>query len=109
MFESFFAEARSVFVIQNNTLTVVYAKNQLSTYVGQSVKINQKKDFIDFTKRFAIPYAWSIIEDRRTYCSYKVMKKGPKVMQIPIQSLNTMHNKKFNFDLDELIYKYYLK
>lgn len=39
MFESLFTEARSVFIIQDKTLTVVYAKNPLSTYAGQSVKI----------------------------------------------------------------------
>lgn len=73
-----------MFVIQENTLTVVYAKNPVSTYAGQSVKITQKKDIVDFIKRFAIPGAWSIIEDLRTGASYKVMKKGPKLMQIPI-------------------------
>ena len=30
-------------------------------------------------------------------------------MQIPIQSLNTVHHKKFEFDFDAAVYKYYLK
>lgn len=30
-------------------------------------------------------------------------------MQIPIQSLNSKHNKKFPFDFDEAVYIYYLE
>ena len=108
MLESFFSEARSVFVIQDNTITVVYAKNPISTYVGQVVKINRRKDIIDFIKRFAIPGSWSIIEDLRNMKTYKVMKKGKRLIQLPIQSLNSKHTKKFYFDIDEEIFKYYL-
>jgi len=79
MFESFFSGARPVLIIQTNTLTVVYAKNPISTYAGQSVKITSKKDIIGFIKRFAVPGSWSIIEDLRAGKCYKAMKKG-KVM-----------------------------
>ncbi len=34
MWSSFWEQARSVFVLQDNTLTVVYAKNPISTYAG---------------------------------------------------------------------------
>lgn len=34
MFESMFGEARSIFVIQDHSVTVVYAKNPISTYAG---------------------------------------------------------------------------
>jgi len=61
------------------------------------VKITAKKDLIDLVKRFAIPGTWSIVEDLRTMKSYRVMKKGKKVMQIPIQSLNEKHIMKFDF------------
>lgn len=61
-------------------MTVVYAKNPISTYAGQSVKITSKKDLTDFMKRFAIPGAWSIVEDLRNHKHYKVMKKGAKTM-----------------------------
>lgn len=37
------------------------------------------------------------------------MKKGKKVMQIPIQSLNSKHNKKFNFNFNEDVYQYSLE
>jgi hypothetical protein len=89
-------------------MTVVYAKNPISTYAGQSVKIKKKKDLVDFIKKFAIPRVWSIVEDLRIDKSYRVMKKSKQVMQIPIQSLNETHNKKFNFDFNTDIYKYYL-
>jgi len=62
----------------------VYAKNPVATYTGQSVKITSKKDIIGLIKRFAIPGAWSIVEDLRNNKSYKVMKKGKKVIQLPI-------------------------
>lgn len=61
MFESFFKETRTLFVVQKSSITVVYAKNPVSTYVGQVVKINTRKNLIDFIKRFAIPGAWSTI------------------------------------------------
>jgi hypothetical protein len=86
----------------------VYAKNPLATYAGQSVKINSKKDIIEFIKRFAISGTWSIVVDIRNGKKYKVMKKGKKVMQIPIQSLNSVHHKKFEFDFNNDIFKYYL-
>ena len=59
---------------------MVYAKNPVSTYSGQSVKINLKKDIIDFIKRFAIPGTWSIIVDLKNNKTYRVMKKGKKIM-----------------------------
>ena len=108
MWSNFWEQARSIFVLQENTLTVVYAKNPISTCAGQSVKINSKKDIIDFIKRFAIPGAWSIIVDAKTGKTHKVMKKG-KMMQIPIQSLNSEHFKKYEFDFNEAVYKYFLK
>lgn len=37
------------------------------------------------------------------------MKKGTSLMQIPIQSLNCKHSKKFEFGFSEDIYKYELK
>ena len=80
MWHSFWEQARSIFIIQENTLTVVYAKNPVSTYSGQSVKINLKKDIIDFIKRFAIPGTWSIIVDLKNNKTYRVMKKGKKIM-----------------------------
>jgi hypothetical protein len=61
-------------------LTVVHAKNPISTYAGQSVKFNSKKDVIDFIKRFAIPGVWSIVIDLKTDVTYRVMKKGKQVM-----------------------------
>ena len=72
------------------------------------MKINSKKDVIDFIKRFAVPEVWSIVLDTKTGSTYRVMKKG-KFMQIPIQSLNSNHAKKFPFDFDEAIYVYYLE
>ena len=73
------------------------------------MKINSKKDIIDFIKRFAIPGVWSTVVDLRDGKTYKIMKKGKQVMQIPIQSLNNVHHKKFEFDFDATIYKYFLK
>ena len=109
MWSSFWKQARSIFVLQSNTLTVVYAKNPISSYAGQSVKINSKKDLIDFIKRFAISGTWSIVIDTKNNKTYRVMKKGKQTMQIPIQSLNSKHNKKFPFDFDETMYAYYLE
>lgn len=37
------------------------------------------------------------------------MKKGKQAMQIPIQSLNTKHGKKYEFGFDQCIYQYHLK
>ena len=59
---------------------MVYAKNPLATYAGQSVKIKGKKNIIDFIKRFAVPGAWSIVIDMRNGKEYRVMKKGKQVM-----------------------------
>ena len=72
------------------------------------MKTNSKKDLAAFVKRFAIYGMWSIVEDLRTGKSYRVMKKGKKMMQVPIQSLNERHSLKFNFDFDHTIFKYYL-
>lgn len=58
-------------------------------------------------KRFATPGKWSTIIDATTDKTYKVMKKG-KFMQIPIQSLNTVHQQEFEFDIDLDIFKYHL-
>ena len=80
MWSSFWEQSRSVFVLQDNTLTVAYAKNPISTYAGQSVMIKFKKDVIDFIKRFAIPGAWSIVVDLKNNNTYRVMKKGKKIM-----------------------------
>jgi len=44
------------------------------------VKINFKTNILDYIKRFAIPGTWSIIKNLRAGKSYKVMKKGRKVM-----------------------------
>jgi hypothetical protein len=71
------------------------------------VKINSKKDVVDFIKRFAIPSKWCTVIDARSGKVFKVMKKG-KYMQIPIQSLNIVHLQKFEFDFDGGCYKYHL-
>jgi hypothetical protein len=44
------------------------------------VKINNRKDMLDFVERFAVYGAWSIVVDLRTDKSYRVMKKGKKIM-----------------------------
>lgn len=36
------------------------------------------------------------------------MKKGKSLMQIPIQSLNTVHSKSYDFDFDPAVFKYHL-
>jgi hypothetical protein len=51
---------------------------------------------------------WSIVIDSKIDVTYRVMKKGKQVMQIPIQSLNSKHAKKFSFDFNESTYHYYL-
>ena len=109
MWDSFWEQSRSIFVLQENTVTIVYAKNPVSTYAGQSVKVNSKKDVLDFIKRFAIPVTWSVVVDTKTGITHRVMKKGKKVIQIPIQSLNAKHLKKFPFDFEETEYPYYLE
>lgn len=36
------------------------------------------------------------------------MKSGTKLIQIPIQSLNTVHTKSYDFDFNPEVFKYYL-
>ena len=88
--KSFWGKCKSIFVFEEDTWAVIYAKNPISTYTGQQVKVSSTKDKINFIKRFAIPGKWSLIIDAATGKSYRVMKKG-KLMQLPIQSLNTQH------------------
>ena len=59
---------------------MVYAKNPNSTYAGQQVKINNKKDFKSFMKKFAISGIWSIVIDCINNDVSKVMKKGKRLM-----------------------------
>jgi len=68
---------------------VLYAKNPISSYAGQSVKVNFKKNKEECLKWFSNPHAWSIAYDMTTGEEYRFYKKGKKVMQIPIQSLNS--------------------
>lgn len=107
IWENLWNQCKSVFIFHKDTWTVVYAKNPISSYTGQAVKVNSQKDRIDFIKRFAVPGRWSTVIDAVTGEVYKVMKKG-KWMQIPIQSLNGVHQQKFEFDLDGTRYKYHL-
>ena len=87
----------------------MYAKNPISTYAGQSVKVNSKKSKLEFLKRFAIPHAWSVVYDMETKEEHRFYKKGKKIMQIPIQSLNNQHSKKFKFEFDHDIYRYFIE
>ncbi len=89
MWNSFWGSVKTIFIFQKNTWTVLYAKNPISTYAGQSVKVNSKKNKLEFLKRFAIPHAWSITYDMETGEEHRFYKKGKKIMQIPIQSLNS--------------------
>jgi len=36
------------------------------------------------------------------------MKTGSKLLQIPIQSLNTAHSKSYDFPFDETVFKYHM-
>lgn len=63
---------------------------------------------VDVIKRFAVHGRWCTIVDTAGGKVSKAMKKGESLMQIPIQSLNTMHIKSYDFDFDPKVFKYHL-
>lgn len=65
------------------------------------MKVDSSKDKIDFIKRFAVPDKCSLVIDIATGKTHRVIKKGSKFMQLPIQSLNTQHQQKYEFDLED--------
>jgi hypothetical protein len=63
-------------VFEEDTWAVIYARNPISTYAGQSVKIDSSKNKIDFIKRFAVPNKQFIIIDALNDKVYRATKKG---------------------------------
>ena len=84
----------------------------MSAYIGQTVKITSSRfkngEKVNVIKRFAIPGRWCTVVDSVSGRVYKVMKKGKSLMQIPIQSLSTVHSKSYDFPFKHDIFKYHL-
>ena len=84
LWKSFWSQCKSIFIFGEDTWTVVYAKNPISTYTGQQVLVkHNQKGRIDFIKRFALPEGKSLVFDVKSGTLNVVYKKG-KWMQLPI-------------------------
>lgn len=109
-FNSFWEDcSANLFVREKHLLAIVYAKNQLSTYIGQIVNLTTKTNIEEFMKKFAYQNKINYVDNTQESTKEKLTvidKIGPKMLQLPIQSLNEIHEKKHHFPINENIFKY---